>query len=208
MIFILSYFSSGDSKGSTPAQSEAVYDAVIAMHPSNILTLNHETKGKFMINALNIWTFNSDHIFLQNPLREYLFNISGLNTECWQKFSHQVLPYAIKKLQAAGYRLVTVSECTGLQPYQSVQAPGIRDVSYQMMLLILLNDVFCPCDSRRGRADSPFFLDSDIELWIPIDRIFRTILNLKTLGLTFYIYITFVSFLRYLVIFQTSLVFQ
>ena len=54
MIFILSYFSSGDSTGSTPAQSEAAYDATIAMHPSNLLTINHETKGKFMINTLNI----------------------------------------------------------------------------------------------------------------------------------------------------------
>ena len=42
---------------------------------------------------------------------------------------HQVLPYAIKKLQAAGYKLVSLAECTGLPAYQSVTTPGVRDVS-------------------------------------------------------------------------------
>ena len=46
-----------------------------------------------------------------------------------------MLLYAIKKLLAANYRLVTVAECTGLKPYQSVQAPGVRDVSYQMIFV-------------------------------------------------------------------------
>ncbi|CAK5272901.1 unnamed protein product, partial [Mycena citricolor] len=36
-------FDSGDSTGSTVTQSEAVYDQVVAAHPSNILALNHET---------------------------------------------------------------------------------------------------------------------------------------------------------------------
>lgn len=40
-----------------------------------------------------------------------------------------MLPYAIGQLQAAGYRLVSLAECVGLPPYQSVQAPGVRDVS-------------------------------------------------------------------------------
>ncbi|TFK16941.1 carbohydrate esterase family 4 protein, partial [Coprinopsis marcescibilis] len=43
---------------------------------------------------------------------------------------HQVLPYAIQKLQAAGYRLVSVAECLGIQPYQKVSAPSARDVSF------------------------------------------------------------------------------
>ena len=42
---------------------------------------------------------------------------------------HQVLPYAIKKLQAAGYKLVSLAECTGLPAYQSVTTPSVRDVS-------------------------------------------------------------------------------
>lgn len=54
LIFHISYISSGDSTGSTPAQSEAAYDSTIRSHPSNILALNHETYGKFMVNALEI----------------------------------------------------------------------------------------------------------------------------------------------------------
>jgi len=37
-------FDSGDSTGSTAAQSEAAYDQVAEAHPSTILTINHETK--------------------------------------------------------------------------------------------------------------------------------------------------------------------
>jgi len=85
-------FDSGDSTGSTPAQSEAAYDTIIGQHPSTILPINHETH---------------------------------------ETTADDVLPYAIQKLQAAGYRLVSLSECTGgLPPYQSVQAPGVRDSSW------------------------------------------------------------------------------
>jgi hypothetical protein len=52
--FHISYISSGDSTGSTVAQSEAAYDAIIAKRPGNIIALNHETYSKFMVNALKI----------------------------------------------------------------------------------------------------------------------------------------------------------
>jgi len=84
-------FDSGDSTGSTVAQSEAAYDALIARHPSTILALNHETQ---------------------------------------ETTAHQLLPYVIQRLQAAGYRLVTLSDCIGLPPYQSVQNPGVRDSTW------------------------------------------------------------------------------
>ncbi|KDR68549.1 hypothetical protein GALMADRAFT_1035028 [Galerina marginata CBS 339.88] len=84
-------FDSGDSTGSTPAQSEAAYTQLIARHPSNILALNHETE---------------------------------------ETTAHQVLPFAIQKLQAAGYRLVSLAECTGLPAYQSVGAPGTPDSTW------------------------------------------------------------------------------
>jgi len=38
-------FDSGDSTGSTPAQSKAAYDKLVDEHPSTILALNHETYG-------------------------------------------------------------------------------------------------------------------------------------------------------------------
>ena len=71
-IFFLSYIkSSGDSTGSTTAQSEADYDAIIASRPSTILALNHETIRKFLwFNALKIFSL-TDMYFMQKPPREY-----------------------------------------------------------------------------------------------------------------------------------------
>jgi hypothetical protein len=42
---------------------------------------------------------------------------------------YDVLPYAIQRLQQAGYQLVTVAECLGRAPYQSVGSPQTPDVS-------------------------------------------------------------------------------
>lgn len=47
--------------------------------------------------------------------------------------SHQTLQYAINKLKGAGYKLVTVAECVGKQPYQSVADPQSRTVSTQTL---------------------------------------------------------------------------
>jgi hypothetical protein len=43
-------------------------------------------------------------------------------------YRREVLPYAIEVLQAAGYKLVTVAECLGENPYLRVDAPSARDV--------------------------------------------------------------------------------
>ena len=43
-------------------------------------------------------------------------------------YRSEVLPYAIKVLQEAGYDLVTVAECLGEEPYHSVDSPSARDV--------------------------------------------------------------------------------
>jgi peptidoglycan/xylan/chitin deacetylase (PgdA/CDA1 family) len=53
-----------------------------------------------------------------------------LNHEVHERTAHEVVPYAIQKLKAAGYKLVTVAECLGLPRYQSVGAPGVRDSSW------------------------------------------------------------------------------
>ncbi|TFK36747.1 carbohydrate esterase family 4 protein [Crucibulum laeve] len=82
-------FDSGDSVGATVAESEGLYDQLVAEHPSTVLALNHETYG-----------------------------------------IHQVLPYAIQKLQGAGYRLVTLAECVGLAPYHSIGTPGTPDSTW------------------------------------------------------------------------------
>jgi len=77
-------FDSGDSTGSTPAQSNAAYDQIANQRPSTILALNHEV---------------------------------------YEQTAHTVLPHAISVLQAKGYNLVTLAECMGMQPYQSVTTP-------------------------------------------------------------------------------------
>ncbi|KAK0236198.1 carbohydrate esterase family 4 protein [Armillaria nabsnona] len=53
-----------------------------------------------------------------------------LNHETIETTVHQVLPYVIDRLQAAGYRLVTLAECLGEAPYQSVGSPGTPDASW------------------------------------------------------------------------------
>ncbi|KAK0482028.1 carbohydrate esterase family 4 protein [Armillaria luteobubalina] len=88
---ILWDFDSGDSVGETAANSEKDYDALVAKHPSTILTLNHETV---------------------------------------ETTSTTVLPRALDDLIAAGYKLVTVAECLGMQPYLSIGAPGVQDATW------------------------------------------------------------------------------
>ncbi|KAJ7590664.1 carbohydrate esterase family 4 protein [Mycena floridula] len=83
--------SSLDSDGDTVAQSETLYDQLIASHPNNVVALNHETE---------------------------------------EGTAHRLLPYAISKLKAAGYKLVSLSECTGLPAYQSVGTPGTPDSTW------------------------------------------------------------------------------
>ncbi|QRW07453.1 chitin deacetylase [Ceratobasidium sp. AG-Ba] len=57
--------------------------------------------------------------------------ILALNHEVHEGTAHEVVPYAIQKLAAAGYKLVTLSECLGDKPaYQSVGKPSPRDDSW------------------------------------------------------------------------------
>ncbi|KZP17886.1 carbohydrate esterase family 4 protein [Athelia psychrophila] len=49
--------------------------------------------------------------------------VLALNHEVYKTTAYTVVPHAIKTLQKAGYKLVTVAECMGMQPYQSVGKP-------------------------------------------------------------------------------------
>ncbi|KIJ95544.1 carbohydrate esterase family 4 protein [Laccaria amethystina LaAM-08-1] len=90
-------YSSGDTTGAPPVAQMANYDALVARRPNTTLSLEHEV----------------------NPPRKWLLSTTPLlNVDVPQ--SHQVVPYAVHKLQSAGYRLVTVAECIGLPPYQRV----------------------------------------------------------------------------------------
>ncbi|TRM63674.1 carbohydrate esterase family 4 protein [Schizophyllum amplum] len=56
--------------------------------------------------------------------------ILALNHEIYSSTAYDVLPYAIDLLQGAGYKLVTVAECLGMEPYQSTGQPSERDDSW------------------------------------------------------------------------------
>jgi len=55
----------------------------------------------------------------------------ALNHETRASTAQEVIPYIVPRLKAAGYRLVTVAECLGRAPYQSVQAPQTPNASWQ-----------------------------------------------------------------------------
>ncbi|TFK60306.1 carbohydrate esterase family 4 protein [Pluteus cervinus] len=67
-----------------------------------------------------------DSVISQRPS-----TILPLNHEPLETTAHQLLPSVIQKLKAAGYNLVTLAECLGMQPYQAVGAPGTPDSSWQ-----------------------------------------------------------------------------
>ncbi|KAG8741197.1 Carbohydrate esterase 4 protein [Ceratobasidium sp. 414] len=61
--------------------------------------------------------------------------ILALNHEVYATSVQQVLPYVINYAKTKGYRLVTVAECVGAQPYLSQGSPAPRDVSVEHDLL-------------------------------------------------------------------------
>ena len=61
-----------------------------------------------------------------------------------------VLPYAIKVLQDKGYKLVTLAECLGVEPYHSVSAP--QSVSVQHRLLLIYYP-YAVTSRAHGRVD-------------------------------------------------------
>ena len=99
-------FDSGDSTGSTPEQSDQAYDALIKARPSTILPLNHEVYGTFIF------------IFYWELPDESLFIVPHSETT-----AHIIVPYVLKALNAAGYKMVTLAECLNVEPYQRVTSP-------------------------------------------------------------------------------------
>jgi hypothetical protein len=48
---------------------------------------------------------------------------SGQTIDLLESTAHEVVPHAISVLQGHGYNLVTLAECLGEEPYQSVTTP-------------------------------------------------------------------------------------
>ncbi|KAJ3507680.1 hypothetical protein NLJ89_g6168 [Agrocybe chaxingu] len=88
-----------------------------------------------------IWDFDSqDSLGASAQTSRNLYNnianqrpstILALNHETIETTAHNVVAYAIQRLQSAGYRLVTLSECLGRPAYQSTAAPQTPDSSWR-----------------------------------------------------------------------------
>ena len=128
--------SSGDSTGVKPDDQKARYDEVVKRRPDTILSLEHEVYGMFIFYFFPLFNMNVFAectfyvFFFQNPAcKSLLFNFCCCSIRRKMFFyRHEVLPYAIEKLQKAGYKLVTVAECLGEQPYHTWGHPTARDV--------------------------------------------------------------------------------
>ncbi|QRW12841.1 chitin deacetylase [Ceratobasidium sp. AG-Ba] len=57
-------------------------------------------------------------------------SILPLNHEVYNTTVHDVMPYVIKMAKSKGYKLVTVAECLGIQPYLYQGKPSKRDASW------------------------------------------------------------------------------
>ena len=103
------------------------------MQSANIPVTSSPLTTRFMVRFPSLCLDNENLICLVQKHRceYYDFDHSSWSVELliYLFYRSKVLPYAIKKLKDAGYQLVTVAECTGLPAYQSVRAPGTRDVS-------------------------------------------------------------------------------
>jgi hypothetical protein len=109
-------FDSGDTAGTPAEQSKNMYQDFAGRHPNSILALNHEIIPSTAYAPISdSYTLGGTHRF--SPLHN----------------RYDVLPFAIKALQTAGYRLVTLAECVGQNPYQwvgSPQTPGVCFTSF------------------------------------------------------------------------------
>ncbi|KAF9036289.1 carbohydrate esterase family 4 protein [Panaeolus papilionaceus] len=68
---------------------------------------------------------NYDEVISRHPP-----TIMSLQHDVHETSIRSTLPYAIQKLQAADYKLVTLSECLGTSPYLKVAEPSPRDGSW------------------------------------------------------------------------------
>ncbi|KAF5359809.1 hypothetical protein D9756_003631 [Leucocoprinus leucothites] len=87
--------------------------------------------------ALALWDFDTEDSLgasvaaqkasIDALIKKHPNSILSLEHETQVTTMTEVLPYFINKLQTAGYKLVSLSECSGLPAYQSVAAPQVRD---------------------------------------------------------------------------------
>ncbi|EUC56551.1 carbohydrate esterase family 4 protein [Rhizoctonia solani AG-3 Rhs1AP] len=66
-----------------------------------------------------------DDIINKNP-----GHILTLNHETMETTVHDVIPYALKLIKDKGYKMVTVAQCLGKEPYQATTTAATRDGSW------------------------------------------------------------------------------
>jgi len=106
-------FDSGDSSGQSPSSSIASYKKLAQSYPKPQLALNHEVKLNFSLFVCRLGT--------------------DLVLSDWQTYkgtAEKVMPQVVPMLINKGYELVTVAECLGVSPYQSVGKASKRDSSW------------------------------------------------------------------------------
>ncbi|PPQ78834.1 hypothetical protein CVT24_002381 [Panaeolus cyanescens] len=81
---------------------------------------SRDSMGASVQESINIY----NNMINQRPLPNG--KILALNHETRDTTVFQVMPAVLQRLKQAGYRMVTVAECLGKQPYRSVKAPEAR----------------------------------------------------------------------------------
>ncbi|KAJ7669456.1 carbohydrate esterase family 4 protein, partial [Mycena polygramma] len=64
----------------------------------------------------------------KNVVDKHLNNALFLEHEPYDTTAGQLIPYAINLFQSNGYKLVSLAECLGVDPYQAIGIPQQRDV--------------------------------------------------------------------------------
>ncbi|KAJ8090193.1 hypothetical protein PM082_018783 [Marasmius tenuissimus] len=63
-------------------------------------------------------------------IEQHPSTILALNHEVKKETVQIVMPKVVNMLKDAGYRMVTVAECLGMQPYQKIESPQTPDASW------------------------------------------------------------------------------
>ncbi|KDE05921.1 hypothetical protein MVLG_03734 [Microbotryum lychnidis-dioicae p1A1 Lamole] len=87
-----------------------------------------------------MWSFSSEDAVGKTPeqsLKEYGSLMKhfpaqeiALNHEIKEGTAQTVVPHILPRLIAKGYKLVTVDECLGVEPYREVGTLGVRDATW------------------------------------------------------------------------------
>ncbi|CAE6526849.1 unnamed protein product [Rhizoctonia solani] len=70
------------------------------------------------------------NILDQRPDQILTLNHETIETTVLFICSHDVIPDALKKIKDKKYKMVTVAQCLGMEPYQAITSPSSRDGSW------------------------------------------------------------------------------